>query len=62
MIQDLSFRERAILAPLSRADDYFGVHPGPVLDSSVASITALIQTMTRRSAVTKTAALAFTKG
>ena len=37
---------------------YYGVHPGPVLDSSVASITALIHDYHSALAATKTAALA----
>ena len=57
-ILDLSVRERAILAPLVVLTIYFGVHPGPVLDSSVASITALIHDYHSALAATKTAALA----
>jgi NADH-quinone oxidoreductase subunit M len=57
-ILDLSVRESAILAPLAVLTIYFGLHPGPVLDSSVASITALIHDYHSALAATKTAALA----
>ncbi len=58
-ILDLSAREVAILAPLVAVTVYFGFHPGPVLDSSTASITALIKDYNSALAATKTAALAF---
>ncbi|MGO9673517.1 MAG: NADH-quinone oxidoreductase subunit M [Methylocella sp.] len=58
-ILDLSARESAILAPLAVLTIYFGLHPGPVLDSSAASITALINDYHSALATTKTAALAF---
>jgi len=58
VILDLSIRERAILAPLAVLTIYFGFHPGPVLDSSAASITALIHDYHSALAATKTAALA----
>jgi NADH-quinone oxidoreductase subunit M len=58
-ILDLSAREVAILAPLVVVTVYFGFHPGPVLDSSTASITALIKDYNSALAATKTAALAF---
>jgi NADH-quinone oxidoreductase subunit M len=57
-ILDLSVRERAILAPLAVLTIYFGLHPGPVLDSSAASVTAFIKTYESAVAATKTAALA----
>jgi NADH-quinone oxidoreductase subunit M len=58
-ILDLSGRERAILAPLAVLTIYFGLHPSPVLDSSAASIAALIKNYDFALAATKTAALAF---
>jgi NADH-quinone oxidoreductase subunit M len=58
-ILDLSAREVAILAPLVAVTLYFGFHPGPVLDSSTASITALIKDYNSALATTKTAALTF---
>ncbi|VTZ48384.1 NADH-quinone oxidoreductase subunit M [Methylocella tundrae] len=58
-ILDLSRREVAILAPLVVLTIYFGFHPGPVLDSSSASIAALIKDYDSALAATKTAALAF---
>ena len=58
-ILDLSAREVAILAPLVAVTVYFGFHPGPVLDSSTASITALIKDYNSALAATKTAALTF---
>jgi NADH-quinone oxidoreductase subunit M len=57
-ILDLTGRECAILAPLALLTIYFGLHPGPVLDSSAASITALIHDYHSALAATKTAALA----
>jgi NADH-quinone oxidoreductase subunit M len=57
-ILDLSIRESAILAPLAVLTIYFGFHPGPVLDSSAASIAALIHDYHSALAATKTAALA----
>ncbi|WOJ88468.1 NADH-quinone oxidoreductase subunit M [Methylocapsa polymorpha] len=57
-ILDLSGREVALLAPLVALTIYYGFHPQPILDSSVASIEALIKGYDQALAVTKTAALA----
>jgi NADH-quinone oxidoreductase subunit M len=57
-ILDLSGREIALLAPLVALTIYYGFHPQPILDSSVASIEALIKGYDQALAVTKTAALA----
>ncbi len=42
-IQDLSGREIAILAPLVVLVIYYGVHPGPILDASAASVAELVK-------------------
>ena len=42
-IQDLSGREIAILAPLVVLVVYYGVHPGPILDASAASVAELVK-------------------
>ncbi|WP_026606672.1 NADH-quinone oxidoreductase subunit M [Methylocapsa acidiphila] len=57
-ILDLSGREVALLAPLVALTIYYGFHPGPILDSSVVSIEALIKGYDQALAATKTAALA----
>lgn len=57
-ILDLSGREIAILAPLAALVLYTGVHPGPVLDATAASVTALLHNYEAALAATKTAALA----
>ncbi len=56
-ILDLSPREIAVLAPLVLLTIYYGFHPGPVLDSSAASIAALVKDYHTALAATKTAAL-----
>jgi NADH-quinone oxidoreductase subunit M len=57
-IPDLSRRELALLVPLVLLTVYYGFHPQPVLDSSSATIAALIQNYDAALAATKTAALA----
>jgi NADH-quinone oxidoreductase subunit M len=57
-ILDLSGREIALLAPLVALTIFYGFHPGPILDSSAASIDALIRGYDSALAATKTAALA----
>ncbi len=61
-IRDLSWREAALFAPLIALTIFYGVYPAPVLESSAASINALIKGYDTALAVTKTAALASTKG
>jgi NADH-quinone oxidoreductase subunit M len=56
-IVDLSGREIAILAPLIVLTLFYGLHPGPVLESSSASITALVKDYGAALTKTKTAAL-----
>ncbi|HWX13722.1 MAG TPA: NADH-quinone oxidoreductase subunit M, partial [Methylocella sp.] len=56
-ISDLSWREAAVFAPLVIFTIFYGVHPAPVLDSSAASIDALIKGYDTSLAVTKAAAL-----
>jgi NADH-quinone oxidoreductase subunit M len=56
-ISDLSWREAAVFAPLVMFTIFYGVHPAPVLDSSAASIDALIKGYDTSLAVTKAAAL-----
>ncbi|ACK51846.1 proton-translocating NADH-quinone oxidoreductase, chain M [Methylocella silvestris BL2] len=56
-ILDLSPREAAIFAPLVALTLYFGFHPKPVLDSSAASVAALIQNYDAAIARTRTAEL-----
>jgi NADH-quinone oxidoreductase subunit M len=58
-ILDLSWREAAVFAPLVALTIFYGVYPSPILDSSAASIDALIKGYDTALAVTKTAALAF---
>jgi len=54
-IFDLSGREIALLAPLLALTIYYGVHPGPILDSSAASVQALINNFNEATATTKAA-------
>jgi NADH-quinone oxidoreductase subunit M len=54
-ILDLSGREIALLAPLLALTIYYGVHPGPILDSSAASVQALINNFNDATATTKAA-------
>ncbi len=56
-ISDLSWREAAVFAPLVLFTILYGVHPAPVLDSSAASIDALIKAYDTTLAGTKAAAL-----
>jgi NADH-quinone oxidoreductase subunit M len=56
-IRDLSWREAAQFAPLAALTIFYGVYPAPVLDSSAASINALIKNYDTALAETKTAAL-----
>jgi NADH-quinone oxidoreductase subunit M len=58
-IRDLSWREAAVFAPLVALTLLYGVHPAPVLDSSAASIDALIKGYDTVLAATKAAALKF---
>jgi NADH-quinone oxidoreductase subunit M len=57
-MSDLSWREATVFAPLVILTLLFGVRPAPVLDSSAASIEALIKGYDTALAVTKAAALA----
>jgi len=57
-LPDLSLREIALLAPLALLTIYYGVRPGPILDTTAASVTELIRGFDAAVAVTKTAALA----
>ncbi|MCI0467399.1 MAG: NADH-quinone oxidoreductase subunit M [Beijerinckiaceae bacterium] len=57
-MSDLSWREAAVFAPLVLLTILYGVYPAPVLDSSVASIEALIKSYDTALAATKAAALA----
>ena len=55
---DLSPREIAILVPLVLLVIYYGVHPSPILDASMASVDQIARTVqTAAAAATKTAAL-----
>ncbi len=54
---DLSAREIALLAPLALLTIYYGVHPGPILDASAASVDLLVKGVDSALSVTKTAAL-----
>ena len=56
-IRDLSWREATLFAPLAALTIFFGVYPAPVLDSSAASISALIKGYDTALGETKTAAL-----
>jgi len=44
-----------LLAPLLALTIYYGVHPGPILDSSAASVQALINNFNEATATTKAA-------
>jgi NADH-quinone oxidoreductase subunit M len=58
-IPDLDRREMAILAPLVLLVIYYGVHPGPILDASAASIDQILKTYQAAvAAAQKTALLA----
>jgi NADH-quinone oxidoreductase subunit M len=56
-ITDLDRREIAILAPLVLLVIYYGVQPGPILDSFAASTDALIRSYHTALSATRTAAL-----
>jgi NADH-quinone oxidoreductase subunit M len=56
-IEDLTFREQALLIPLLLLTIYFGVHPQPILDASGASVEALLHGMQHALAPAKAAAL-----
>jgi NADH-quinone oxidoreductase subunit M len=57
-ILDLSPRELVLLVPLVALTIYYGVHPGPILDASAASVAELIKGYDAALAATKTAMLA----
>jgi NADH-quinone oxidoreductase subunit M len=57
-LKDLSPREIALLLPLVLLTIYYGVHPGPILDASAASVDALLKSAEAALSTTKTAALA----
>ena len=42
LIQDLSWREVAVMAPLILLTIYFGFHPNPILDVTATSVEALM--------------------
>ena len=56
-ILDLSPRELVLLVPLVLLTIYYGVHPGPILDASAASVNHLLQGYDAALAATKTALL-----
>jgi len=56
-LSDLSSREIALLAPLAALTIYYGVHPGPILDASAASVGLLVKNYDAALAAIKTAAL-----
>ena len=56
-ITDLSMREVALLLPLGLLTIYYGVHPGPILDASAASVELLVKNYDAALAAVKTAAL-----
>jgi NADH-quinone oxidoreductase subunit M len=57
-IQDLDRRELVILAPLVVLVIYYGIHPGPVLDSFAASTETLVANYQNALSAVKTAMLA----
>jgi NADH-quinone oxidoreductase subunit M len=57
-IQDLDRRELVILVPLVLLVIYYGVQPGPILDSFAASTDALMKSSQAALSVVKTATLA----
>ena len=61
-IQDLSWREIALLAPLGALVVYYGVHPSPVLDAAQASVDQLVKNYDSALAMTKAAAKAAAAG
>ena len=56
-IEDLTYREQAMLIPLLLLTIYFGVHPQPILDASGASVEALLHGMQHALLPAKAAAL-----
>ena len=56
-ILDLSPRELVLLVPLIVLTIYYGVHPGPILDASAASVNHLLEGYDAALAATKTALL-----
>ncbi len=56
-ILDLSPREIAILAPLVVLTLFYGVHPAPILNASMASVEGIIKVVSAAAPVSKTAAL-----
>jgi NADH-quinone oxidoreductase subunit M len=56
-IADLSPREIALLAPLVLLTLYYGFHPGPVLNTSEATVSALVNNYDAATQKTKTALL-----
>ena len=56
-ILDLSPREIAILAPLVLLTLYYGVHPAPILNASMASVEGIVKSVAAAAPVAKTAAL-----
>ena len=56
-IEDLTYREQAMLIPLLLLTIYFGVHPQPILDASSASVEALLHGMQHALYPAKAAAL-----
>jgi NADH-quinone oxidoreductase subunit M len=57
-IRDLDRRELVILVPLVLLVIYYGIQPGPILDSFAASTNALVQSYEAALSTVKTAALA----
>jgi NADH-quinone oxidoreductase subunit M len=57
-IMDLDQREIIVLAPLVALTILFGFYPGPVLDMSAASVTALLENYDKAVGLAKAAALA----
>ena len=54
---DLSPREIAILGPLVLLTLYYGVHPAPILNASMASVEGILKTVSATVPGAKTAAL-----
>jgi NADH-quinone oxidoreductase subunit M len=56
-ILDLSGREIALLGPLLALTLYYGIHPGPILDTSAASVQAMIKTFDESTKIKAAAAV-----
>ena len=56
-VRDLSWREAAILAPLVALTIYYGVHPGPILNASAATVDVIVRNYAAVVDLAKTAAL-----